>query len=92
MRVICSGTYHACLDVVEARAHCEIAARRSKEAMSWWCFSGGFVVGLVVGVGVMFVWVAEVLAPAIDRIERERRIEYWVRRDDAARNDYRSEL
>jgi len=60
--------------------------------MSWWCFSGGFLVGLVVGVGVMFVWIAETIAPAMDRIQRERRIEYWVRRDDAARNDYRSEL
>ena len=65
-----------------------------KAQMNWWCFSGGFVVGLVVGVGVMFVWIAETIAPAIDRIERaeKRRIEYWVRRDDAARNDYRSEL
>ena len=60
--------------------------------MSWWCFSGGFVVGLVVGVLGMFVWIAETIAPAMDRIEGERRIEYWVRRDDAARNDYRSEL
>ena len=50
--------------------------------------------GLVVGVGVMFVWIAETIAPAMDRIQREdkHRIEYWVRRDDAARNDYRSEL
>ena len=63
-----------------------------KAQMNWWCFSGGLLVGLVVGVGVMFVWIAETIAPAMDRIQRERRIEYWVRRDDAARNDYRSEL
>jgi len=61
-------------------------------AMSWWPYSIGFLVGLVVGVVSMFVWIAETIAPAMDRIQRERRIEYWVRHDDAARNDYRSEL
>jgi len=61
-------------------------------AMTWWGYGIGFLVGLVVGVVSMFVWIAETIAPAMDRIQRERRIEYWVRRDDAARNDYRSEL
>jgi hypothetical protein len=62
--------------------------------MTWWGYGIGFLVGLVVGVVGMFAWIAETIAPAIDRIERaeKRRIEYWVRRDDAARNDYRSEL
>jgi hypothetical protein len=59
--------------------------------MSWWPYSIGFLVGLVVGVVSMFVWIAHTVGPIVER-EEQRKIEYWVRRDDAARNDYRSEL
>ena len=45
--------------------------------------------GLVVGVGVMFVWIAETIAPAMDRIEREK-VMYEVRKDDW--NRYWNEL
>ena len=49
--------------------------------MNWWPYSIGFLVGLVVGVVAMFVWIAETIAPAMDRIEREKLV-YEVRKDD----------
>jgi len=60
----------------------------------WPALSVAFLVGVLTGAVAVFIWVAETLVPAIDRIERaeQRKMEYWVRRDDAARNDYRSEL
>lgn len=61
----------------------------------WPALSVAFLFGVLTGAVAVFIWVAETLIPAMDRVERrleKRRIEYWVRRDDAARNDFRSEL
>lgn len=58
--------------------------------MNWWFVSMAFLGGVVAGVTCMFLWIAATIGPHVER--EERRIEYWVRRDDAARNDYRSEL
>ena len=55
----------------------------------WPALSVAFLFGVLTGAVAVFIWVAETLVPAIDRIEREK-VMYEVRKDDW--NRYWSDL
>ena len=59
--------------------------RLSRRGDLMWYVLGAFLCGAFVGIAAMFLWIASTLRPGIER-------SYQIRRDDFARNDYRSEL
>ena len=64
--------------------------------MHWWSFFWGAVVGLVVGTVIVFVWMAESLAPWIkwreQVMQKELAISEELTEREKKRSEFRSEL